>query len=175
MFYHKRQRTVISRAGYIQWYDVQTGVSKNIGILLYRSITTEKRTGGRTDWRAQVCAVRKINRAPTDRIRDGKLYVWWETVMGCKSCTLPTLVYLAASTELININHFNVKTSRNVCFVISRCTNCSPALKQSKGSTWQLLFLNRLASTCTAYVVGSKSFQADIQKPRQMENALRDI
>ena len=25
------------------------------------------------------------------------------------------------------------------------------------------------------YVVGSKSFQPDIQKPRQMENAVRDI
>ena len=26
-----------------------------------------------------------------------------------------------------------------------------------------------------AYVVGSKSFPPDIQKPRQMENAVRDI
>ena len=27
----------------------------------------------------------------------------------------------------------------------------------------------------TIYVVGSKSFRPDIQKPRQMENAVRDI
>ena len=26
-----------------------------------------------------------------------------------------------------------------------------------------------------AYIVGSKSFRPDIQKPRQMENAVRDI
>ena len=27
----------------------------------------------------------------------------------------------------------------------------------------------------SSYVVGSKSFRPDIQKPRQMENAVRDI
>ena len=26
-----------------------------------------------------------------------------------------------------------------------------------------------------AYVIGSKSFRPDVQKPRQMENAVRDI
>ena len=28
---------------------------------------------------------------------------------------------------------------------------------------------------CLTYVVGSKIFRADIQKPRQIENAVRDI
>ena len=28
---------------------------------------------------------------------------------------------------------------------------------------------------CSTYVVGSKGFRSDIQKPRQMENAVRDI
>ena len=28
---------------------------------------------------------------------------------------------------------------------------------------------------CLIYVVGSKSFRPDIQKPRQLENAVRDI
>ena len=31
------------------------------------------------------------------------------------------------------------------------------------------------ASSYNMYVVGSKSFGPDIQKPRQMENAVRDI
>ena len=30
-------------------------------------------------------------------------------------------------------------------------------------------------SFCNIHVAGSKSFRADIQKPRQMENAVRDI
>ena len=34
-------------------------------------------------------------------------------------------------------------------------------------------FFNIKASA--TYVVGSKSFRSDIQKPRQMENAVRDI
>ena len=34
-------------------------------------------------------------------------------------------------------------------------------------------FFNHCANV--RYVVGSKSFRPDIQKPRQMENAVRDI
>ena len=37
---------------------------------------------------------------------------------------------------------------------------------------------DQTAQTCiyeNTYVVGSKSFRPDIQKPRQMENAVRDI
>ena len=35
--------------------------------------------------------------------------------------------------------------------------------------------INVLAYVLWSYVVGSKSFLPDIQKPRQMENAVRDI
>ena len=33
----------------------------------------------------------------------------------------------------------------------------------------------KLLNPTTLYVVGSKSFRPDVQKPRQMENAVRDI
>ena len=36
-------------------------------------------------------------------------------------------------------------------------------------------FFNFRNSVLDIYVVGSKSFRPDIQKPRQMENAVRDI
>ena len=35
--------------------------------------------------------------------------------------------------------------------------------------------MNRNFSVFFSYVVGSKSFRSDIQKPRQMENTVRDI
>jgi hypothetical protein len=44
---------------------------------------------------------------------------------------------------------------------------------------WIMIFARLLSFTNTpvyvSYVGGSKSFRSDIQKPRQMENAVRDI
>ena len=51
--------------------------------------------------------------------------------------------------------------------IISHCNN-----KQHMKTTVQSAS-NRCVSE--TYVVGSKSFRPDIQKPRQMENAVRDI
>ena len=39
----------------------------------------------------------------------------------------------------------------------------------------QLLFRFIVNMVYGAYVVGSKSFRPDIQKPRQMENSVKDI
>ena len=38
-----------------------------------------------------------------------------------------------------------------------------------------LSLMNPLKKILVSYAVGSKSFRPDIQKPRQMENAVRDI
>ena len=42
-------------------------------------------------------------------------------------------------------------------------------------SSPQCLHRHVMGNLCLKYVVGSKSFRPDIQKPRQMENAVRDI
>ena len=42
-------------------------------------------------------------------------------------------------------------------------------------SALRLLLAYNIYFICSTYVVGSKSFRPDIQKPRQMENAVRDI
>ena len=48
---------------------------------------------------------------------------------------------------------------------------------ETSKKTAKLLNLVKRYSECTLriYVVGSKSFWPDIEKPRQMENAVRDI
>jgi hypothetical protein len=38
-----------------------------------------------------------------------------------------------------------------------------------------IMSANQLSAPLMCYLVGSKSFRPDIQKPRQMENAVRDI
>ena len=56
-------------------------------------------------------------------------------------------------------------------FVLSTNTEDIPAghsFSTSKSSA-------QFAQVLKSYVVGSKSFRPDIQKPRQMENAVRDI
>ena len=42
-------------------------------------------------------------------------------------------------------------------------------------SQWKNNFLGSFRVRIFIYVVGSKSFRSDTQKPRQMENAVRDI
>jgi hypothetical protein len=101
---------------YIQWYDVQTGVFKNMVIPLYRSITTEKRTDGR----AHVCGWKNKTRSKWKDPWRKTGYVGRGGNTGIPS-HLPTLVYLSASTEVINTNNFNEKTSRNVCLAMLRC------------------------------------------------------
>ena len=40
---------------------------------------------------------------------------------------------------------------------------------------FEVLLMATMKIVLLLYVVGSKSFRSDIQKPRQMENAVRDI
>ena len=65
-------------------------------------------------------------------------------------------------------------------FLLNSVPTCSGLSSwPSSGSTYVFLMCAAYMSTCLAkvltYVVGSKSFRPDIQKPRQMENAVRDI
>ena len=48
-------------------------------------------------------------------------------------------------------------------------------LEASKSSTTGGEGLSRHGGRSATYAVGSKSFRPDIQKPRQMENAVRDV
>ena len=64
---------------------------------------------------------------------------------------------------------FNVKmyqySSSFRCFVVLGATDVT-----------NVTFINEIHPVIMhKYVVGSKSFRPDIQKPRQMENAMRDI
>ena len=62
--------------------------------------------------------------------------------------------------------HFTFQNKSLLSHVACICLVC--------GSFWTAILFSFFAITLS-YVVGSKSFRPDIQKPRQMENAVKDI